>query len=159
MALKSQQSRCLLTIPHSQDSGHGDHPSTSSQHHSFLASQQAGGIKGTGTNVSFTCGPAFTTFRAHTRQATQDLGAKLVESLNASRFGALQSRASKGYPRQYKGDDPRLGYDWIAGMLDTQASVSEKDEKYFVGIREFRRVNRSECCQPPDATYVLFIRS
>ena len=76
-----------------------------------------------------------------------------MESLNASKFGALESsraRALRGFPRHYKGDDPRLGYDWIAGMLDIGVSVSERDDRYFVDLREFRRVNRSECCQPTD---------
>ena len=64
-------------------------------------------------------------------------------------------RGRRGFPRHYKGDDPRLGYDWIAGMLDTEASISEKDDKYFVELKEFRRVNRSECCPPMnDVTYV-----
>ncbi|KAL5491940.1 hypothetical protein EMCRGX_G017316 [Ephydatia muelleri] len=128
---------------------------STSERHSFLVTQQqqqgSGGsskIKSTGTNVSFTEGTL------HTHQAPPDLGTKLVESLNASKFGALERgmRGSRGFPRHYKGDDPRLGYDWIAGMLDTEAPIGEKDDKYYVELKEFRRVNRSECCPPPPDT-------
>nr|XP_014344181.1 PREDICTED: migration and invasion-inhibitory protein isoform X2 [Latimeria chalumnae] len=40
---------------------------------------------------------------------------------------------------------PFLGYDWIAGLLDTDASVSEKSEVYFSELKEFRQVNKEEC--------------
>ncbi|XP_028393938.1 migration and invasion-inhibitory protein-like [Dendronephthya gigantea] len=38
-----------------------------------------------------------------------------------------------------------LGYDWIAGMLDNDSFISQKDDSFFNELKEFRRVNRSEC--------------
>ena len=87
----------------------------------------------------------------------KDLGASLIESLNSSRYGALdrtlsQTRKQHLFPRKYAGDDPRLGYDWIAGLLDaSEAYLSEKDDEYFDDIKEFRRVNHAECFRPVEA--------
>ena len=87
-----------------------------------------------------------------TRHATQqNLGSSMLNSLNSSKFGAMerryaQTRKEGKYPRQFRGDDPRLGYDWIAGLLDTSESYpSERDDEYFEEMKEFRRVNYSEC--------------
>ncbi len=81
-----------------------------------------------------------------------NLGDRLVESLNASKYGAMerrytQSRKEGKMPRgRGMGGDPHLGYDWIAGLLDTSESyLSEKDDEYFKEMREFRRVNYAEC--------------
>ncbi|NWX30745.1 MIIP protein, partial [Notiomystis cincta] len=38
-----------------------------------------------------------------------------------------------------------LGYDWIAGLLDTKSSVIEKSEQYFAELQEFRQANREAC--------------
>ncbi|NWW33859.1 MIIP protein, partial [Panurus biarmicus] len=40
---------------------------------------------------------------------------------------------------------PFLGYDWIAGLLDTKSSVIEKPEQYFAELQEFRQSNRDTC--------------
>ncbi|KAM4646679.1 uncharacterized protein AAGF69_013005 isoform 2-T5 [Amazona ochrocephala] len=40
---------------------------------------------------------------------------------------------------------PFLGYDWIAGLLDTSPAGAEKSDQYFAELREFRQVNREEC--------------
>ncbi|NWV85626.1 MIIP protein, partial [Dasyornis broadbenti] len=40
---------------------------------------------------------------------------------------------------------PFLGYDWIAGLLDTKSSVTEKPEQYFAELQEFRQANREAC--------------
>ncbi|NXL69959.1 MIIP protein, partial [Leptocoma aspasia] len=40
---------------------------------------------------------------------------------------------------------PFLGYDWIAGLLDTKSSVTEKSEQYFAELQEFRQSNRETC--------------
>ncbi|NWW74264.1 MIIP protein, partial [Climacteris rufus] len=40
---------------------------------------------------------------------------------------------------------PFLGYDWIAGLLDTKCSVTEKPEQYFAELQEFRQANREAC--------------
>ncbi|NWV31615.1 MIIP protein, partial [Grantiella picta] len=47
---------------------------------------------------------------------------------------------------------PFLGYDWIAGLLDTKSSVTEKPEQYFAELQEFRQANREACIhqQPPE---------
>lgn len=43
---------------------------------------------------------------------------------------------------------PLLGYDWIAGLLDTRSSVIEKSEQYFAELQEFREANRETCVHP-----------
>ncbi|NWV56991.1 MIIP protein, partial [Daphoenositta chrysoptera] len=43
---------------------------------------------------------------------------------------------------------PFLGYDWIAGLLDTKSSVTEKSEQYFAELQEFRQANRETCIHP-----------
>ncbi|XP_067826266.1 uncharacterized protein miip [Heptranchias perlo] len=40
---------------------------------------------------------------------------------------------------------PFLGYDWIAGLMDVDSSMSEKSEQYFMELQNFRRVNKEEC--------------
>lgn len=90
--------------------------------------------------------------RQLTRHATQrDLGTSMINSLDSSKFGAMerryaQTRKEGKFPRKFQGDDPRLGYDWIAGLLDASESyLSEKDDEYFEDVKEFRRVNFAEC--------------
>ena len=38
-----------------------------------------------------------------------------------------------------------LGYDWIAGALDNDSSVTDQSDGFFEELKEFRRVNRDEC--------------
>ncbi|XP_029769445.1 migration and invasion-inhibitory protein isoform X2 [Terrapene carolina triunguis] len=45
---------------------------------------------------------------------------------------------------------PFLGYDWIAGLLETDSSLSEKSEQYFSELREFRQVNKEACVHEED---------
>ncbi|KAG7478447.1 hypothetical protein MATL_G00080480 [Megalops atlanticus] len=40
---------------------------------------------------------------------------------------------------------PLLGYDWIAGLLDAESSLTERSEQFFTELRNFRQVNREEC--------------
>ncbi|KAM6046652.1 migration and invasion-inhibitory protein isoform 2-T4 [Chlamydotis macqueenii] len=40
---------------------------------------------------------------------------------------------------------PFLGYDWIAGLLDTDSSVAEKSDQYFAELHEFRQANKAAC--------------
>ncbi|XP_064326475.1 migration and invasion-inhibitory protein isoform X2 [Phalacrocorax carbo] len=40
---------------------------------------------------------------------------------------------------------PFLGYDWIAGLLDTNSSVAEKSDQYFAELHEFRQANKAAC--------------
>ncbi|XP_005404020.1 PREDICTED: migration and invasion-inhibitory protein [Chinchilla lanigera] len=40
---------------------------------------------------------------------------------------------------------PYLGYDWIAGSLDSSSSVSSKPEAFFSTLQEFRDAHREEC--------------
>ncbi|NXU48876.1 MIIP protein, partial [Turnix velox] len=40
---------------------------------------------------------------------------------------------------------PFLGYDWIAGLLDTSSSVAEKSDQYFAELQEFRQANKEAC--------------
>lgn len=95
------------------------------------------------------------------RHATQrnigDTG--LIDSLNSSRHGAMEQRYSQTCRQEarqtrtggYPGGDHRLGYDWIAGLLDASESyLSEKDDDYFRDIEEFRRVNYEDCHRPKE---------
>ncbi|XP_034976809.2 migration and invasion-inhibitory protein isoform X1 [Zootoca vivipara] len=45
---------------------------------------------------------------------------------------------------------PFLGYDWIAGLLDMDTSLSEKPDQYFSELQEFRKVNREACIYDRD---------
>ncbi|NXJ64811.1 MIIP protein, partial [Rostratula benghalensis] len=40
---------------------------------------------------------------------------------------------------------PFLGYDWIAGLLDTSSPVAEKSDQYFTELHEFRQANKEAC--------------
>ncbi|XP_023555124.1 migration and invasion-inhibitory protein [Octodon degus] len=40
---------------------------------------------------------------------------------------------------------PYLGYDWIAGCLDSSSPVSSKPEAFFSVLQEFREAHREEC--------------
>ncbi|NXI90405.1 MIIP protein, partial [Psophia crepitans] len=40
---------------------------------------------------------------------------------------------------------PFLGYDWIAGLLDTNSSIAEKSDQYFAELHEFRKANKEAC--------------
>uniref|UniRef100_A0A8C3KBI9 Migration and invasion inhibitory protein n=1 Tax=Calidris pygmaea TaxID=425635 RepID=A0A8C3KBI9_9CHAR len=40
---------------------------------------------------------------------------------------------------------PFLGYDWIAGLLDTNSSAAEKSDQYFAELHEFRQANKEAC--------------
>ena len=86
------------------------------------------------------------------RLSEKEKGESLVDSLNASKHGALDltlSQRKRKFPRMYAGDDPKLGYDWIAGLIDASDTyLSERDDEYFRDMKEFRRVNCSECYKP-----------
>jgi len=74
---------------------------------------------------------------------------QLSEVLNASHYGALEQTLpltrSLRKSLKYEGIDPKLGYDWIAGLLDTSSYVSQCSDEYFDDLKEFRRANREEC--------------
>ena len=85
----------------------------------------------------------------------KEKGSHLITSLNSSRFGALKHRLSHTQqahkvPRQrrWAGEDPQLGYDWIAGIVDSGSYLEDKDDEYFDEMLEFQRVNHSECSRP-----------
>ncbi|KAK3512807.1 hypothetical protein QTP70_025349, partial [Hemibagrus guttatus] len=40
---------------------------------------------------------------------------------------------------------PLLGYDWIAGLMDAENSLTERSEHFFSELRTFRQVNKEEC--------------
>ncbi|XP_073732450.1 migration and invasion-inhibitory protein [Misgurnus anguillicaudatus] len=42
---------------------------------------------------------------------------------------------------------PLLGYDWIAGLVDAESSLTERPEHFFSDLQNFRRVNGEECIQ------------
>ena len=50
--------------------------------------------------------------------------------------------------RRWSGEDPALGYDWIAGMVEVGSVLEGKEDYYFEEMREFRKVNHSECNRP-----------
>lgn len=51
-------------------------------------------------------------------------------------YGRLDVRAS------------RLGLDWIAGLLDNQDPLGDKDEEYFTALAAFRKANYGSCHAP-----------
>ncbi|CAB1314693.1 unnamed protein product [Coregonus sp. 'balchen'] len=46
---------------------------------------------------------------------------------------------------------PLLGYDWIAGIVDAESSLTERSEQFFSDLRTFRQVNRDECVHSQQA--------
>ncbi|XP_048206210.1 migration and invasion-inhibitory protein [Perognathus longimembris pacificus] len=40
---------------------------------------------------------------------------------------------------------PYLGYDWIAGSLDSTASITSEPEAFFSRLQKFREANKEEC--------------
>ncbi|KFQ27177.1 Migration and invasion-inhibitory protein, partial [Mesitornis unicolor] len=55
---------------------------------------------------------------------------------------------------------PFLGYDWIAGLLDTNSSVAEKSDQYFAELHEFRQANKEACIheqhlEPKNLDYIV----
>ncbi|NXC15554.1 MIIP protein, partial [Corythaeola cristata] len=55
---------------------------------------------------------------------------------------------------------PFLGYDWIAGLLDTNSSTAEKSDQYFAELHEFRQANKAACIreqhlEPKTLDYVV----
>lgn len=76
---------------------------------------------------------------------------RLTEALNASHYGALEYTLpltrSLRKSHRCEGIDPKLGYDWIAGILDTSSYISQCSDDYFDELKEFRRANREECCR------------
>lgn len=106
-----------------------------------------------GLSVSFVDGnKSRTPKKTSKRLSEKEKGESLVDSLNASKHGALDltlSQRKRKFPRMYADDDPKLGYDWIAGLIDASDTyLSERDDEYFRDMKEFRRVNCSECYKP-----------
>lgn len=66
---------------------------------------------------------------------------------------------SPHHERSVVGNDDRrrslLGYDWIAGMLDNTSYLSEKPDDYFDDLKEFRRVNKEDCCGKTGVEWVI----
>ena len=80
---------------------------------------------------------------------------KLVDSLRSSCYGGFERRlkATRSTRKllDYSALDPNLGYDWIAGALDSEeagGSVLDAPDEYFDMIKEFRRVNKDLCARP-----------
>ncbi|XP_041499041.1 migration and invasion-inhibitory protein [Microtus oregoni] len=49
---------------------------------------------------------------------------------------------------------PYLGYDWIAGSLDTSSPVTSKPEAFFSMLQRFREANKEDCiCDSPEAVF------
>ncbi|XP_072522170.1 uncharacterized protein miip [Salminus brasiliensis] len=46
---------------------------------------------------------------------------------------------------------PLLGYDWIAGLLDAESSLTERSEQFFSELHSFRQVNKDECVHSPSS--------
>ena len=76
---------------------------------------------------------------------------QMTEALNASQYGALEHTLpltrSLRKSHRCQGVDPKLGYDWIAGLLDTSSYISQCSDDYFDDLKEFRRANREDCCR------------
>ena len=77
---------------------------------------------------------------------------QLMDSLRSSQYGGLERRlkATRSSRKllDYSALDPSLGYDWIAGALDSEegrGSVLDAPDEYFDMIKEFRRVNKDLC--------------
>lgn len=85
----------------------------------------------------------------------------LSEVLNSSQYGALEYTLplTRSLRKSHKceGIDPKLGYDWIAGILDTSSYISQCSDEYFDELKEFRRANREDCCRTTSLMLVKLI--
>ncbi|XP_007652738.1 migration and invasion-inhibitory protein isoform X1 [Cricetulus griseus] len=49
---------------------------------------------------------------------------------------------------------PYLGYDWIAGSLDSNSPVTSKPDAFFSELQRFRETNKEDCiCDSPEAVF------
>ena len=70
-------------------------------------------------------------------------------SIGTYRSGQPCTKAPRlGLGQRWAGDDPLLGYDWIAGLVEAGSGLEEKEEEYFMEMKEFRKVNHAECTRP-----------
>lgn len=53
---------------------------------------------------------------------------------------------------------PYLGYDWIAGSLDSSSPVSSKPEAFFAKLQEFREAHKEECIHSDPGPQFLGLR-
>ena len=125
----------------------------------FSAPRKTCGSRKQGLNVSFVSDDLPQTVRdtcpemssaSKSRQTT-----KLVDSLRSTQYGGLERSLkvtqSARKMLDYSALDPNLGYDWIAGALDSEeggGSVLDAPDEYFDMIKEFRRVNKDLCTRP-----------
>ncbi|KAM6216911.1 migration and invasion-inhibitory protein [Rhynchocyon petersi] len=55
---------------------------------------------------------------------------------------------------------PYLGYDWIAGSLDSSSPVTSKSEAFFSMLQEFREAHKEECIsKDPEPQFLSFCES
>ncbi|XP_064137362.1 migration and invasion-inhibitory protein isoform X4 [Loxodonta africana] len=55
---------------------------------------------------------------------------------------------------------PYLGYDWIAGSLDSTSPVTGKSEAFFSELQNFREANKEECISSdPEPQFLRFCES
>ena len=60
----------------------------------------------------------------------------------------VRGSSRNGLPPWTPGETRRLGYDWIAGLVEAGSGLEEREEGFFDEMREFRKVNHSECSRP-----------
>lgn len=111
---------------------------------------------------------ASTSKRKLTRHSTKrnlddSLGESLLIAMNSPchdvshKFALARTGRERGVFERMQADivagsDPRLGYDWIAGLLDSSGpSLCDRDNDYFNELNEFRKVNYDECHRPREA--------
>ncbi|XP_056130547.1 migration and invasion-inhibitory protein isoform X2 [Lampris incognitus] len=91
----------------------------------------------------------------------QAVSSQLVEDGNGRPAAHIRPRDTRADPksillnRDRKQEDelfsdrhrlqPLLGYDWIAGILDTESSLIEHSEEFYNELQVFRSLNKDEC--------------
>ncbi|XP_008587925.1 PREDICTED: migration and invasion-inhibitory protein isoform X1 [Galeopterus variegatus] len=94
-----------------------------------------------------------------------DLGLRKTQALKS--ILARQSKLSKprvtfckesGVPEKSWRLRPYLGYDWIAGSLDSSSPITSKPEAFFSKLQEFRESNRAECVYSGPEPQLLGLR-
>ncbi|KAM7083689.1 migration and invasion-inhibitory protein isoform 4-T4 [Ciconia maguari] len=78
-------------------------------------------------------------------RGVQQQQAKIQEAKEAGRVTYQSDPEEYTIPVSSWSVRPFLGYDWIAGLLDTNSSVSEKSDQYFAELHEFRQANKEAC--------------
>lgn len=72
--------------------------------------------------------------------------APLTQDMKQREFDSTTSHGQENYTTSERQRiQPLLGYDWIAGLVDVESSLTERSEQFFSELQTFRQINRDDC--------------